>query len=188
MGLLDTVIVNLQRAAGDVVETPQTVFEESVGALQSGVGGALALASPVAGALGPLAVRGDVGPEGVTNIITVGRPGEPISQITQRGLRDLSTFMGGFWSGGNGQFATRTTVERLEIATGRVTITSRMPGSPHIMNSEINAAKKVFRRSAALQKRLPRKTVKESETTKLKNAAVQAAIRGVGGECCPPSK
>jgi len=183
MGFIDTAIVNLQRIAGDVVQQPQSVLDRTIGAGQGAVGVAGqavgGLFPPLLGMPGPRAAEGLAGDPSVLETIVV---------TARRPVTDLSTFAGGFWSGGNGMFATRTTVERLEIATGRVTIVSRMPGSPHLMNSEINAAKKVFRRSAALQKRLPRKTVKESEVTKLKNAAVAAATAAVScpTQICPP--
>ncbi len=187
MGFLDTVITNIQRAAGDVIEAPRTAFQEGVSALQEGVQGGLSLLSPLLGAAGPLGEQGPTGPEGVTTIINVGGPGQPRSSI-QGPVRDLSTFKGGHWSGGNGVFATRTLVERLEISTGLVSVVSLKPGSPHLMNSDIQAAKKVFRNVAALNKRLPRKTVKESETTKLKNAAVASAIANVQAhpQVCAP--
>jgi len=183
MSIIDDAIVNIRRIAGDIQVGPERFVEEFQGTVGGVFGTALQIAQPLAGQLGP------AGPIGVTN---GGDPGDidPEKFIINPGglpVRDLSTFRGGNWSGGNGQFATRTTVERLEIANGQVTITSQSPGSPHLMNSDIQAAKKVFRNVAKLNRRLPRKTVKESPVSKLKDAAVEAAIRRANtDDCCPP--
>lgn len=92
--------------------------------------------------------------------------------VTGGGVVDSTGF-----GGGNGSVATRTVVETMDLKTGKIVRRKVMPGSPFLMNSEIKAAKKVFRQSAALSKRIPRKTVRESATTQLKNAAIEAAIR-----------
>jgi len=81
------------------------------------------------------------------------------------------------FGGGNGRTATRTVVETMDLASGNITRRKVMPGSPFLMNADVKAAKKVFRQSAALAKRIPRRTVKESATTQLKNAAIDSAIR-----------
>jgi len=86
------------------------------------------------------------------------------------------------FGGGNGRFSKRTIVQTLDITTGRIT-SKVMEGAPHMMNKDLRAAKKVFRLAAKLHAKMPRRTVKESETTKLKNAAVQAAMKNV---TCPP--
>jgi len=183
MGFVDDVIKNTRRIVGDIGVGPQQFVDEFQGTVGGAVGSALQLASPVASQ----AQRG-IEFFGAPN----GDPGELDPEVfiinpTNTIVQDLSTFRGGQWSGGNGQFATRTTVERLEIATGQVVITSRMPGSPHLMNSDIQAAKKVFRNVAKLNKRLPKRIQKESQTTKLKDAAVDAAIRRANQDdpCCP---
>jgi len=54
-----------------------------------------------------------------------------------------------------------------------------MPGSPHLMNSEVSAAKRVFRRTRKLNARLPRRPVKESKMKQLTDAAIDGAIRNV---------
>jgi len=81
------------------------------------------------------------------------------------------------WSGGNGRFATRTTVETMDTTTGAIVKIKRMPGSPKLMNSEVMAAKKVFRTVRKLDSRLPKKTVRQSKAKQLTDAAVDAAIR-----------
>jgi len=83
------------------------------------------------------------------------------------------------FSGGNGRFMTRTTVETMDTMTGKIVRTKTIPGSPHLMNSEVSAAKRVFRRTRKLNARLPRRTVKESKMKQLTDAAVDATIRNV---------
>ncbi len=109
------------------------------------------------------------GPGGLAGMAGAVRPAAPI---------DLTGF-----SRGNGRTANRTVVETLDLVTNRIIRRRILPGTPHMMNSDIRAAKKVFRQSAKLHAKLPRRTTKESETTKLKNAAVQQAIAHV---TCPP--
>jgi len=134
------------------------------------VGTALDVTGAVAGIPG-LAVQAALGPLGVA-----GAPaGGPI---------DTTGF-----SRGNGRTANRTIVETMDLVTGQIIRRRMMPGTPHLMNSEIRAAKKVFKKSADLQKRIPRRTVKQSEVTQLKNALVRRAFQNVtvapsGGKDC----
>jgi len=150
----------------------------------------------VAGAVG--SVTGSAGPEGEVGIL--GGEGSIIDQISgvARSVIDIpasvlnlkgsgAVDITGF-SGGNGRHATRTTVETLDVVTGQIVKIKRMPGSPHLMNNDISAAKKVFRATAKLHARMPRRTVKESEVEKLKKAAVQKAIRITQGDSCLPAK
>ena len=87
------------------------------------------------------------------------------------------------FSRGNGRTANRTVVETLDILTGIIIRRRFMPGTPHMMNSDIRAAKKVFRQSAALRKTLPTRKTKESEATRMKNELVAAALQNAK---CPP--
>jgi len=64
----------------------------------------------------------------------------------------------------------------MDLSTGKVIRQKEMPGSPFMMNSEVRAAKKVFRQSRNLNNKLPRRTVKESAATRLKNACIESAI------------
>jgi len=61
-----------------------------------------------------------------------------------------------------------------------------MEGSPHIMNKDVAAAKKVFRQTRKLDARMPRKTVRESKTKQLADAAINKALRDVNKDCPPP--
>jgi len=87
------------------------------------------------------------------------------------------------FGGGNGSRSTRTIVETMDLRTGQIVSRKMLPGSPHIMNSEIKAAKKVFRQSQKLHSRLPSRTRRQSKATQLKEAAIDAAMANVN---CPP--
>jgi len=90
--------------------------------------------------------------------------------------------MTGF-GGGNGSVATRTIVETMDLRTGQIVRRKIMEGSPHIMNKDISAAKKVFRSVRKLDARLPKKTRARSKTKELADAAVDKAIRATQTEC-----
>ena len=180
MGFLDSTIGNFQRIAGDIGTIPLAVASTAVGGTVATAGNVLqtvgvdtGFGGGMQGPAGPPGPSGDqspFNPEGAT-IITVNQ--NPVGPL------NLDVAFGGHWSGGNGQFATRTRVERLNVLTGEISVVSLRPGSPHLMNSEVNAAKKLFRQVAALNKRMPRKTVKQSKMAKLTEAAVDAATRNV---------
>jgi len=133
------------------------------GGAAAGGGGPLAAVTGVLGSV--LDVPGSV-LGGVLDVAGLGGGGAP----------DLTGF-----SGGNGTVATRTIVETVNVNTGQIVRRRSMPGSPFMMNSEVNAAKKVFRQSASLRKRLPKVKTKESPITQLKNQLVQKALAGNSG-------
>lgn len=72
----------------------------------------------------------------------------------------------------------QTLVQTLN-AQNQVIRTQILPGSPFLMNKDIVAAKRVFRLSSKLSGKLPRKTVKESKITQLKDAAVDSALKQI---------
>lgn len=186
MGFLDRSIVNIQRILGDVSAAPQAIVDQAVVGIGGATGTALGLAGSLAGPTGP---AGGFGFQGASGIDESNLQPAPIVNLRPQGPLDLSIAFGGFWSGGNGQFATRTIVERLNVITGAISVVSRRPGSPHLMNSDVQAAKKLFRQVAALNKRMPRKNVKQGKMSKLTDAAIDAATRNVaGGDCCPAPK
>ena len=87
---------------------------------------------------------------------------------------------------GNGQYAYRTIVERLRLADGQVQRISVHPGQPYMMAKDVSIMKQTLKKSAKLAKRIPRKTVKESKLTQLRDAAVDKALRDVNtddGHC-----
>lgn len=101
--------------------------------------------------------------------------------ITEKPIGEPGELQG--FSRGNGRTANRTLVQTLDLASGRIIRTRVLPGTPFLMNADVQAAKRVFKLSSKLHGKMPRRTVKESEVTKLKNAAVQQAIANVS---CPP--
>lgn len=105
----------------------------------------------------------------------------PGLSLTPPGTVDLTG-----WSGGNGRYVTRTTVETMDKTTGTIVNLRRAPGQPYMMNRDVSAMKKVLRQIGALNKRVPRKTRALSKTEQLKEAAISAAIRGTQKECCCP--
>jgi len=93
------------------------------------------------------------------------------------------------FSGGNGRFATRTIVETMDTTSGKIVKRKTLPGSPYLMNSEVAGLRKVVKKSNNLQKRIPRRTVKQSTTSKLTEAVQMKAIQNVQlphhGDHCP---
>jgi len=94
-----------------------------------------------------------------------------IAATAQNGVIDTTGF-----GGGNGRTATRTIVQTMDLATGAIIRTKTMPGSPRLMNSDVAAARKVIKSVGKLHNQMPRRTVKDSPATKLKDAAIAAAL------------
>jgi len=174
MGLLDSLLGPILGAVGAGGPAAGPV-PAAAGVLAGVTGGIL---GPVAGILDP--VLGIVG--GVAEI-----PGQLVETVTGTVSGITGAVLGGGAAGraidttgfsrGNGFTATRTIVETMNIQTGQIVRTRSMPGTPFLMNSEVQAAKRVFKKSADLRKRIPRKTVRQSATEQLKEAALDAAIR-----------
>lgn len=182
MGFLDGTIA----AISNVVDQAGGLVTGNVGSVTGAVETAVGTATGFVGGVAqvPLGALGDIGEVGddILDFVPMNLipGGSAQADVIRTGMA------GGNWSGGNGQFATRTTVERLEIATGRVSLIRQMPGSPHLMNSDIQAMKRTLKAVSQLSKRVPRKTIRESEVTKLKNAAVQQALANMAAPSCPP--
>jgi len=177
-----------------------------------GAAGLFSLASEVAGSFSPTSGLAQVSPAPGVQVGTIEQlgslldpairqiaPAIPGGTILTAGLDIVSSILPAItgatgtgvvkttgFSGGNGRFKTRTTVETMDTMTGKIVRSKTMPGSPHLMNSEVSAAKRVFRRTRKLNARLPRRTVKESKMKQLTDAAVDATIRNV--QCDDPSK
>lgn len=197
MGILDTALAIPGTVIGTVVGTTTAVLggvggvsgptgpagEAGGGGLLTG-GGVLDVFDPVFDLVAQIVALPVGAVDQALSLLGGGIPGIAISAAggAEAFARQAPIDTTGF-SRGNGRQATRTIVQTLDLATGRIVTTRTLPGSPHLMNSEIRAAKKVFRQTAKLHAKLPRRTVKEGEVTKLKNAAVAAAIANV---TCPP--
>jgi len=166
MGILDSILAPV---LGIAAPLDPTGIVGTVGAAVTGVQ-PTALGGPpsaIPAALAPVTAVTDL-VSGVLNI-----PGQIVGAVAGGGAGpvDLTGF-----GGGNGSRATRTVVETVDVRTGQIVSRKIMPGSPYLMNSEIKAAKKVWKQAANLQKRIPRKVRKQSQTEQLKDAAIQAAI------------
>lgn len=167
---------------------------EGGGILSSLLGGSAAGGGIVSTALGlatsPLALAGTIAADPIGAVLgtTAGLAGaalglaglSPAANGNGNGPVDTTGF-----AGGNGRTATRTIVQTMDLATGQIIRQKTMPGSPRLMNSDVAAARKVIKSVGKLHNQMPRRTVKEGEVTKLKNAAVQAATQRVHQVCAP---
>lgn len=70
-------------------------------------------------------------------------------------------------------------------ASGTIIATQNFEGTPFLMNKDVIAAKRVFRLSQKLARKLPKRTVKQSAVSQLKDAAVDQAMRVIA---CPPTQ
>jgi len=175
MGFLDTIIQVVESTtAGGFVAGQIAGAVETLGEVEAGIPAAIPeITDPVSGI--PLTAGGDPPPSTDPDLALA-----PVLAVGGRPAIDTTGF-----SGGNGNFATRTIVQTMNTLTGRIVKRKILAGSPHIMNSEIRAAKKVFRQAQKLHARLPRRTVRESKQTQLTKAAVDKAIRNVQQDCPP---
>lgn len=88
--------------------------------------------------------------------------------------------------GASGRLRRRTTTETFDPVTGVVTKTETFAGGVAVRQSDVVAARRVFRQIAAINKRIPRKTVKESQVKQLTDRVVKNALERAGdlnGEC-----
>ena len=190
--------------------SPITAVTGSLGGVTSsplgGLGGATG-DSPL-GMLGGSGAAGAPG-EDATSASGEGIPNQQVGQGLIPGISNLVGSLGGVVSGVpvvgpianslmEAIFGRGNTMPNMPVGKARyVTVVlgvydngfireERFPGKPYLMNKDIVAAKKVFKQSSKLQKRMPRKTVKESSVTKLKNAAVDESLRRItgGGDHC----
>jgi len=168
MGLLD-------QALG-IVAAPLNI----VAALDpTGLTGGVLGAAGLGGAQGPPGVVGAAGPAGGGGILdqvfglaqqVTNLPGALVAGGQQQ---DLTGF-----SGGNGSRSTRTLVQTLDIASGRITTVIKA-GSPFMMNKDVGIMRRVIKQTGALAQKIPRKMSKPSEMTQLKNQLVRNAFQGV---------
>ncbi len=157
---------------GEILSELAGIGETALSVLGTGIG-----ASPVATVTDVIGATQDTA-QSVVDLAAgaVGfGPDDPAAQLAvQQELKPDALGMQGF-GGGNGRFAKRTIVQTLDRARGVIVSFQILNGAPHIMNSDITAAKRVFRQVSKLTQKLPRKTVKESATKKIVNA-VQANV------------
>jgi len=83
---------------------------------------------------------------------------------------------GAVGTGGNGVTHRRTVVQTIENATGNVIREEMRRGAPFLMKHEIQVAKRVFKTVNKLANRLPKKTVRQSTTSALKDQLIDASL------------
>ncbi len=94
--------------------------------------------------------------------------------------------------GGNGQTFRRTIVLTIRSDDGVIVRRKVLEGSPHIMNKDIQIAKRVFRASTKLGARLPKKTIRRSRRSMLTDQVMENALERascptpVQALACPP--
>jgi len=86
-------------------------------------------------------------------------------------------------TGGNGQFAKRTIVQTINLATGQVVKQDVLIGAPFLMNKAVAELRRTTRKLMKANAKIPRRTAKQSLGSELKDAALKKAIDMTN---CPP--
>jgi len=84
-----------------------------------------------------------------------------------------------------GALRRRTIVETFNPRTGAVSKRETLKGAPAVMQSDVAAANRLNRALRRLNKKQPKKLVRESEMTALKNEVVNSALRRARDPCPP---
>jgi len=84
-----------------------------------------------------------------------------------------------------GSLRRRTIVETFNPRTGAVSKRETLKGAPAVMQSDVAAANRLNRALRRLNKKQPKKLVRESEMTALKNEVVNSALRRARDPCPP---
>lgn len=87
--------------------------------------------------------------------------------------------------GGNGRTVRQTIVVTRDTMTGNIIRTEVKQGAPLLMGRDVQIANRVFRQSQRLQKRLPKKIIKQSRRAALTNLVVEGALERAA---CPPTR
>ena len=85
--------------------------------------------------------------------------------------------------GGNGMSFRRTIIQTIRSDDGVVIRQEIKQGAPHIMNKDIQIAKRVFRMSTRMHNKLPKRTVRPSRMKQLTAQVLENALRD---KACPP--
>ncbi len=85
-----------------------------------------------------------------------------------------------------GSLRRRTIVQTFNPATGAVVKAETFMGAPAVMQSDVAAANRVNRAVRRLEKKLPRRLVKQSDAARLKEEVVESALRRARDPSCPP--
>jgi len=76
-----------------------------------------------------------------------------------------------------------TVVFTVQGMTGQIVKMQAMEGRPAIMASEARRARRFIKQISDASQKLPRKQVRESESTKIKNQILQSAVARITGPC-----
>lgn len=87
--------------------------------------------------------------------------------------------------GGNGRSVRQTIVVTRDSMTGVILRTEVLRGAPFLMGRDVQIANRVFRQSTRLQRRLPKKIIRQSQRSALVNRVVSSALERAA---CPPDK
>lgn len=79
-----------------------------------------------------------------------------------------------------------TTIVETRNATGQLIRTETLKGAPFLMKTDIVAAKRVHKKFVKLGQKLPRRTVQQSQASKLTEAIQDKAMQQILGPSCPP--
>jgi len=128
-----------------------------------------AAAPGVTAALG--ALTGDTPAQTALKVAAAGGPG----LVTQTAL-SIGTAQGAL-AGITGNLRRRTIVQTFNPITGAILKSEIFKGAPAVMNSDVAAANRLNRQLSRLNKKQPRKTVKQSTAARLKEEVVESALR-----------
>jgi len=88
-----------------------------------------------------------------------------------------ATVAPGAIAGGNGRTVRQTIIVTRDAATGATISAEMRQGAPFLMGRDVQIANRVFRQSVRLQRRLPKKVVKQSARSALLNNVVDNALK-----------
>jgi len=112
--------------------------------------------------------------------------GTPISKAAIQAAKAPAVTLPGVVAPGGLKNVVRTVVQTI-APNGTIVRSELLMGRPFLMDKDIVTAKRVFRQSRKLAGKIPRKTVKQSQSAQLKEAVVQQALQNlISGPCPPP--
>jgi len=145
------------------------------------------LAGAAGAILGPEAATAIGGLLGTTAAGVVGGPVLTPAQLTAAGgtaAQIIAATGGAACPAGTGGARKVTIIQTINQA-GQVIKQITHKGGVAVFQSDVAAANRVARQVTSLNKRMPRKTVKESQTTALKNRLINNALEQAGDKACP---
>jgi len=145
-------------------------FFSSIIAAAAPILGALAGVPAAPVALAPAPARISAPPEAMALLQKVAPGGRPL--ISPEQAQQVL--------GASGRLRRRTTIETFDPVTGVVTRTESFSGGVAVRQSDVVAARRVFRQIAAINKRIPRKTQKVSDVKMLTDRVVKNALERAG--------